>query len=351
MRDLEGCLRRPSEYDDVFLFFRNFAFQQFWLQHDLSPSVLARQSLLFGGLSKDHPFRKSFKDKCGISIQEFIELAIMLMTRFIMEKQISVTTTWFRAVADNYEPGTIQRFLDLLAGDIEFLKNKVSREEPSDRKISYEYYEQTPLRNAPLLKHSAQYYPFSRELLARSMETFAYDTLRAENPNAFMNKFGPIFEQYVGSAISNMGISFFKEDDLKELLPGNGKVIDYLLLDGDSSIFIDAKGVEMSYLGMVSHRAEVIKHQTRGSIIKGIEQGFECARRLNGIDKLKNIPVGKEKYLIIVTFKDLYIGNGRVFYSYEKDALDKLVAKYKNIPPIPFENMYCLLYTSPSPRD
>ncbi|MBA7668256.1 hypothetical protein ES703_76365 [subsurface metagenome] len=129
MHDLEGRLRYPSEYENIFLFFRNMAFQQFWLQHEFNMANFARQSLLFGKLDNEHPFKKMFIEKCGISLSEFIELAMMIMTRFTIEKQISVTAQWFRTVVNKYKPGTIQKFLDLLSTDFESLREKLIREQ------------------------------------------------------------------------------------------------------------------------------------------------------------------------------------------------------------------------------
>lgn len=341
MHDFEGSLRHPGEYVNFFIFFRNMAFQQFWLQHEFNIPNFARQSLLFGRLDNRHAFQKRFTEKFGVSIPEFIELAMMIMTIFTISKQTSVTSGWFRTVADKYNTGTIQKFLDLLSIDFESLKEKLVRQQ-SNRKVQYEAYEKTPLRETPLLKQNSKYYPFSPELLARCLETFIYDALRSEGPNDFMNKFGPIFEKYVGNSISNTKIKYFTEEELSGILPGTGKLVDYLLLDEGDKIFVDAKGVEMSYLGMVGHQLEVIKDKTKTSIIKGIQQGFDTARRLEGINKIGEVEIRKGKnYLIVVTFKDMFVGNGLDFYEYiAKDTLNELISQYGGIAPIPFEHMY-----------
>ena len=226
MHDLQGCLRLPSEYENTFLFFRNIAFQQFWLQRKFNIPNFARQSLLFGKLEDVHPFQVKFIEKCGLSIPEFIELAMMLMTRFTIEKQVSVTAEWFRTVADKYEIGTIQQFLDLLSIDLESLRTKLVKQQQPNSKISYEVYEKTPLRGTPLLKLDSKYYPFSPELLARSLETLIYDTLRSDDPGEFMNKFGSIFERYVGNSISKTGIKYFNENDLRRGIPKAGKLVE-----------------------------------------------------------------------------------------------------------------------------
>ena len=110
------------------------------------------------------------------------------------------------------------------------------------------------------------------------------------------------------------------------------------------NVFVDAKGVEMGYLGMVSHRPEVIQDKTKSSILKGIAQGYDTARRLSNIQRIGGFSVGaKDNYLLVITFKDLYIGNGQDFYEYiAREKLDEIVKEYSGRRWIPFENMYFL---------
>jgi len=134
MQIVENHVRMPDEYDNLFLFLRNLAFQQFWLEHDLNTASLARQNLLFSNLDSNHPFQRNFIEKCGISIPHFVELSMMLVTRFIVEKQCSVTSDWFALVTGNYPAGTIDRFIELLSEDIGSLRVSLARTGGQGRK-------------------------------------------------------------------------------------------------------------------------------------------------------------------------------------------------------------------------
>jgi hypothetical protein len=340
MHDLEGHLPLPSQIGDVLLFFRKMAFQQFWLQHRLNLADFARQSILFGKLNQEHPFQKSFEEKTGITISEFMELAIMLVTRFVATKEIWIDKDWFRSASEYYGDGTAQRFLDCLSSDITMLKTILIRDS-SRHSTQHEIYEKTPLRNTPLFKIQGRYFSFSRELLARSLENKIYDTLRSDNPGEFMNKFGPIFEKYVGETISKTGLPVVNESDLRKVFP-ESKVVDYLLVDNGTNIFIDAKGVEMAYLGMVGHQPEIITDKTRDSILKGIMQGFETAANIKDLNMISGIPLGKNNsYLFVVTYKDMFLGTGQDFYeSVAKATLNEIVAKFDGVPPISYDHMY-----------
>jgi len=336
--DLSGKSRMPSQYENVFLFLRNIAFQQFWLQGPFSATEISRQSLLFGHLEKHHPFEKIFQQETNLSINEFIELSFALITR-VFNKDFVFTADWFSTIQDTFSKGATENFLNCLSKDINGIKSYL-RENTGKINLSYEFYEQSPLKRYPLLKIGETYRYYSPVLLIRSMETYIYDTLRIHDPHSFMDKFGSAFEEYVEKGIQYTDIPYLKESDLKKYSNG-GKTTDFVLVDEGINILIDAKGVEMGYLGMVSHLPNVIKDKTKVSVIKGIKQGYETVKLLRKVSLINGIEIGKEdSFLLIVTFKDLYIGNGKDFQSYiAKYTFESIDAEYGEqlIPP---QNMY-----------
>lgn len=171
-----------------------------------------------------------------------------------------------------------------------------------------------------------------------------YDTLRSADPQVFGCYFGKsIFEGYVGRVAAHSKLPVLREKELKDALGSGCKVIDYLIVDDDVHIFIDAKAVEMTYVGEVTEDPEQILQRIESSVIKGIEQAYSVAERLVGISRIGTISLGEptERYLLIVTYKDLYLGCGRDFYEFlAKDILDQTVRKFSNIRWIPFEHMY-----------
>ena len=157
-----------------------------------------------------------------------------------------------------------------------------------------------------------------------------------------MDKFGRIFERYVERAISNSGLCYINEDRLSANLNPQGKLTDFLVLDGKARVFIDAKGVDVGYLGMVSDIPGVIRDRAGNSILKAIEQGYDTASRISGLSEVAGIPIADgENYLLVVTFKDLYLGNGTNFYQYvAKDKIEEIAAGYAGGALIPLEHMY-----------
>ncbi len=341
MHKLNDLARLLRQYDHIYLFFRNSAFQQFWLQEETEDKArLARQIFLFRNLRDNHTFKREFKQDSGIEVDHFIELSLCLIGRFIWNNQAdNVTESWFDSLQASYPPGTVKKFLSHISGDIDKVKTYLEQENGPKRNISYEIFEQSPLMRYPLLEDNDKYYVYSTILLLHSLQSFIYDTLKAKSPGAFVSKFGKIFEEYVARGIDYMGLPYKQEHTLRKTL-GGGKAVDFLIVDDNCNILIDAKGVEMNQLGMVGHKPEVILDKTKTSILKGIQQGTEVADKLKDIPQIDGLQTGCENFLLVVTYKDCYVGNGKTFYeAIGRERVDEIRAGY-DTSQLPYENMY-----------
>ena len=341
MHKLNNLARSPRQYDHSYLFMRHLAFQQLWLQEETEDKVrLARQIFLFGNLQDDHTFKRDFKQNSGIEIDHFIELSLCLMGRFIWNNQAdNVAESWFDSLQASYPSETVKKFLSHISGDINRVKTHLEQDTGANRDISYEIYEQSPLMRYPLLKDNDKYYVYSIILLLHSLQSFIYDTLKAKSPNAFVNKFGKIFEEYVARGIDYMGLPYKHEHSLQKTLDG-GKAVDFIVVDDNCNILIDAKGVEMNQLGMVDHRPKVILNRTKTSVMKGIQQGTEVAHKLKDNSQIDGLQTGCQNFLLVVTYKDFYVGNGKTFYeAIGRERVDQIRAEY-DASQLPYENMY-----------
>lgn len=345
MHNLDNLARLPRrQYDHPYLFMRNRAFQQLWLQEETEDKVrLARQIFLFGNLQDNHTFKREFKQNSGIKDDHFIELSLCLIGRFIWNNQAdNITASWFDSLQASYPSETVKKFLSHISGDIYKVKSYLEQENGLKRNISYEIYEQSPLMRYPLLKDNDKYYVYSIKLLLHSLQSFIYDTLKAKSPGAFVSKFGKIFEEYVGRGIDYMGLPYKHEHTLQKTLEV-GKAVDFLVVNDNCNILIDAKGVEMNQLGMVGHKPEVIHDKTKTSVVKGIRQGTEVAYKLKDVPQIDGLQTGCENFLLVVTYKDFYVGNGKTFYeAIERDGrerVDEIRAGY-DTSQLPYENMY-----------
>jgi hypothetical protein len=153
-----------------------------------------------------------------------------------------------------------------------------------------------------------------------------------------MDAFGPIFERYVQRGMEYLGEPFLTESAIMNHGRGS-KTVDFAILGDQANILLDAKGVEMAHGGMTSHRPEVITGQAKSSVLKGIRQGIQTAQLLSkhGPSRWSR----QRNFLLIVTFKDLYLGTGADLFEYVvqeriANALDAPVTESM----IPLEHMY-----------
>ena len=341
--DLGGKARMPSQYQHHILFFRNVAYQQFLYQKRFSLSNFFRQFILFYDLPDNHVVKVAFFESFGISLNKFLELSIIILVRFLDEKYYTISSNYFNSLKNGYSKYEINNFLLALSKTLTEIKNWLI-ENDSGKRYASEYYEQTPFLEYPLLKDNENYICIEKHIFFRGLEHFIYDKLRDWNSAKFMDKFGGIFENYVETTIKHTKLLYFDEEKLKKLIPESKKVIDFIIVDNNSNIFLDAKAVEMSYTGKVTYLTDVVKDKTKLSILKAIEQAHDVLSKLkkhggNG----ESLNYKEKNYLIVVTFKELYLGSGRTFYeTIAKDKIDEIYYKYKNDVLIDLDNIFFL---------
>lgn len=341
--ELADKTRMPNEYEHVSMFVRTIGFQQFLYQRPLRLLGIARQELLFADVPYNHFFRTTFLKETGISVGDFLRLSCCLLAPFIQTTSFAITAFWFSTLSKRFSKSVIESFLRSLSVDIEKLPRVLRAADRVGRRPP-EYFEQTPFLAYPLVKIGQRYLCVHPKILLRSTEHFVYDLLKRTDPTAFNAAFGPRFESYVERLLRASGSSIATENELKKFLPGSGRLVDFLIADGDANVFVDAKGVEMANRGKVAHLRDVILGATKTSLIAAVSQAYDVNSRLPKMTL--DHPVIRKRaknYLLVVTYKELYIGNGvALSESVGSAAIDKIRNRYSFDEQIPLEHMYFL---------
>jgi hypothetical protein len=342
MHDLNGSIRLPSEFDNIFLFFRNIAYQQVWVQEDFLSARFARQRLIFGNLVQSHSLRSHFLEITKIEIETFIELSIALITAFIIQKKSWITKNWFSSVSEIYGDEVINFYLDCISLDLSSARKWLLDQKSGESSINYQYFEQSPLKRYPIIWFDNKIIPYSRELLSQCLNSFIFDVLRDRSPSEFMDKFGLIFEEYVERCLRYIHKDLIKEEDIQSNLGASEKLVDFLIEDHNKTILVESKGVELPFVGMVSHIAEVVRDRTKTSIIRGIDQAYATVSLLQDHPEfVKSSLEPEDIYLIIVTYKDLYVGSGNDFAEFIAPLkFEEVVQKYGETRLVKPEHMY-----------
>jgi hypothetical protein len=339
--DLGGITRLPSDFEHHILFFRSMAYQQFIYQYDYSISRFSRQMLLFSDLPENSLIHSKFKELVGLDIRRFLEISLVTVARFIVQRNNILPLNWYNNVLEEYSRDEVIAFIKAISMPIMAIREKL-RSKDTRRRSAQEYFEQTPLTEIPLIQMDQGFLCVYPNILYRCLEHFVYDKLRLWNSQSFMDKFGPIFESYVEQGIMYTKLPYIKESDIKKCLSSSQKVVDFVVFDNDANVFIDAKAVEMAYQGKVTYLSEVVKNKSKVSVIKAIEQSHDVIKHLECSEiNHPYLKPRKRNYLLVITFKELYLGNGRTFYeAIGKDEIDSIYKKYEGYSNIKLEDMY-----------
>lgn len=321
---------------------RATAYQQFIYQTGGCFTWLARQKVLFEDVPENHFYKTRFLKETGMQIKDFLLLALCLYSRF-NQPGYSINRNYLFLLNAGVHPATIDAFLNSLSVKISDLPGSF-RGLSSEARNPIEYLQQTPLLNFPLIRIGDEYCCIYTEVLQRALGHFVYDILKRIDLQRFNNSFGATFENYVGKLIGVTGLPFATEAELIRTLPGEGKVVDFLIADGEANVYIDAKGVEMAQRGQVAHRREVVLGASRTSLVKAIEQGLgTCARVSHLKDDHSVIRPRSKNYLVVVTYKELYVGNGEFLVAtMGGNELQKIRNELETQTGTPTENMYFL---------
>lgn len=332
--DAKGLL--PSHAEHITLFLRRIAFQQFWLQDKFSGPAVARQHLLFSALPPEHPLPREFQKTTGVSISDFATLAFSTFALVLQQPcPIFISVESYRLVEPRFPPGTIARFLRHMSRTTAEMCQWLRGDE-FKTPIEHQVLLRSPLIEFPLLTRDKErdYIILYPTLFIRALETAVYRTLRRLDANAFGYRFGPVFETHLARCLDSGGVSYLNEQALRSRLQGEGKCVDFLIEEEDCVVLLDAKGVEMSVAGQLTHRADHLFDRIKESAIKGLEQGLATHQRLG---------ITKECFVLVVTYEQLFVGTNALFSAMFKSRIvPRMEEKFGKTLPVPLANIFLL---------
>jgi hypothetical protein len=336
VHQLSTKTRMPQDFDSTKLFMRAMAYQQFIYQEEFSLSRFSRQIALFSELPDSHTIKRKFNDNCGIELNLFLDLSLITVFGFLNTDKKSINNDFFQNFSSKCSQDDINNFLALISKPIVEIR-EVLRQKGCQR-LASEYFAPSLFIEYPLIQDGDNHFCVHPNLLFRCLENLIYDQIKSWNDSKSLQKFQQSFESYVGNTMKYYKLFHFTEKQIQDSYGRSGGQIDFVIAESESNVFIDAKGVEMPDQGKVTHSADILKDKSV-HIIKAIKQAHEVLNKISEESDKGLLRFKKENFLIVVTFKELNIGNGSMLYeAVAKEKLDKLFSQYKEL--IPVENMY-----------
>jgi hypothetical protein len=311
--DATGQLQRSLGRHYIFL--RRFVTQQLWYQQEFDIRALGRQAYLFCDLLAESAVVRSFHDETGIAIDTF--------ARYLLQSAANVMDICglpypqeFRSEQREDERRAMAQLIRSQATSIEDFHRAAVQAAGYRTPPEVELCEQSPLIRTPFIETRRGYECIHHKLLIRALETMMYDVLRARGPLAFMREFGPAFESYVASVISELGGEISCEREIQHLLEGQGRCVDFLIEFNDAIVLIDAKGIEGHYDELYHNLPTVLSARMRTSALGAVDQAVGTLNRLP--HRLR----GRTAFFLCVTYKQMYVGSGEALRELTVDTPD-----------------------------
>ncbi len=324
---VDPLIRSGDNQHNLQKFFRQTAFQQFWLQPSskLTISLQARAFYLFYYQHEENEalqkIDRYFFNKAGISINTFFEISLIIWTKYHVSenKDVSITKEWFRNCAHNFTDKEIDKYFKLLSLDLQEAKEYANNDIKKKNERGYDalqILEQSPFTFYPFLRFGDKYILYSPALLDYTVKYFIYDFLKRHEGGGFSSVFGKdIFECYLKKGLEYSGLDFKDENTQHK----KNKKVDFLIESGDRAILIEAKAVEMANIAPAKADNESIIKALEKSVLKGIKQAYSVANSLNNKTTV---------YALIVTYKELFLGRtGSIWDEFLGNSLEEFLSE------------------------
>lgn len=304
------------------LHLRPLCVQQLWYQRGDEAALLSifRQSLLLAG---GNPwYADEFYKASGVRLRNFYLITMHIMLS-IKDHKLTVLDVNLFQLIHNICPkislDELFRYLALVgvrACDLPefFGSHRLDDIYPS------EYYQDTPLKDRPILINGEQLLVFDSILFFAGMAEFVPRFLK--KASGYKERFGSDFESYIGELMKFSKLPYWSEESIKLFYKRNGiqgKVVDFLVRDDKRAVLIESKAIEPSPIVKTATDSKLLKRLLEKSFIKAIWQGVHSAAELAKTPEFK----GRKFSLLIVTHEDFGIFGGRWVADYIDVGLEQ----------------------------
>ena len=336
---LQGKALKFADEDNVWLSLRAFLLSQLRFQTNqiVHNYFLVRLFSIMCNDGASRSFRDNFKAQTDIDLEDFFVLSVFFFSIFYSSnKPVIKYEEFLPKLSPAYPVFLIKQYLSLVGANFEQLQKLMKqrrRKTRGDGDVrAEEYFSEPLLLEKPILilpEGISTVHPYIASI---GLSEFVLRTLKTADSSGFRDKFTKEFENYLAYVFDAYNFETTREEQLMEVYRDNkiqGKVVDFLHQRNETSIFIDAKGVEPNQKILVTDQSNIIKDKLRDTHLKGIKQAAECADKLNGVG-FGDLADFDNRYALIVTHQDFYLGNGVKLTSYIGDEyrqrIDEAVA-------------------------
>ncbi len=327
---------REKKIDRAFLILYN---QQFYLQKSVYNEIFATQLKLFSKLKSKYDIEKSFQEKSGFTIKDFLFIK-RIVWMYINMKELDSDNIYFegyldddflKVVAEITSVKNINCFLKLLTLNPNNIEESISNFRHKITNENFQTMEMSFFIMFPFQIYQGKFRLIHESIFKTVINYYLYDFLK-QNDEMFTTEFGYRVEKYIALGLNELNINFKTEKDLKRILDEKSNLVDFYVVN--DNIFIECKATELQAYPSVNPTDELLYNSLKSSIFKAyFEQLTTVARKLNP---------NSQNWGIIITYKELFWSHFVKLFEIGKDKYDN-IDTFTHLPP---ENVFIIdLYT------
>ena len=206
--------------------------QQFYLQKSVYKEVFAIQLKLYNSLTGKYDINKSFEEKTGFSIFDFISLT-QIVWLYINIEQLPERSLKFEGILENdlievaseiTSREKVKSFLQLLVLNPLNPVEKILEFKRNINKVELQSMETTFFTIFPFQIHNNQIKLVHKSVFIHTINYYVYDYLKS-NDEFFPTEFGRRFEKYIELGIKEMEYKYKTEKQLEKILKEKSNLI------------------------------------------------------------------------------------------------------------------------------
>lgn len=327
---------RQKRADKAFQILYN---QQFYLQKTVYKEIFATQLKLFVSIKGKHDIEKSFFNRTGFTILDFLYLEqIFWLSINIgeLKKDGLYFDGFFDAhflnlVSEMTSREKVMCFINLLTLNPNNAEESISNFRHKINKVDLQTMEMSFFTMFPFAVWNRKIKLVHSSVFKHTINYYIYDFLKSQDEK-FTTDFGYRLEKYVELGLKEIKADYKTETELKKMLPAMSNLTDFFI--ENENIFIESKATEMQALPSVIPTDEFIFNALETSLFKAY------FKQLVPVSKM--LRPDKENWGIIVTYKELFWSHFTKLFEIGKDKYD-LEQSYDHIPP---QNVFIIdIYT------
>jgi hypothetical protein len=283
-------------------------------------------------------FVKEFRDSTGVELSDYFELSTWIISGAAAKAQTILYRDLITSFIPRWNTQRLASTLQVIGAPLERLEPLTKERDGPLQKSRY--YQDSIFLTFPIVLEKHRGVSPHYSILARALSLKPLETLKANDPQNFRDRFTKNFESYCLEILDKSPIQNINEGDLQRYYEDKkvaGKCVDSMCRGQDDVVFIDAKGIEPHKLLQETDSSKIFSNKLKSSFMKGVSQALESASILSrtGYD----LPEKENRFALIVTHQDFYVLHGKKLESQiDKRFIDALKKVFPDA--IPIENVY-----------